>query len=412
MGLSFRAKILRFKAKTDKERSAKDCQAEPRSRAGMNRLNLYLFRQLLIAFAFASGAVTFVILFTQSFRLLTLVIDNSSTMFIFFHLMALSIPTFLPLVLPLGLGVAVLFVYHKLAIDSELVVMRAVGISPMRQALPALVLTGLVLIIGYMLTMWITPVANRDLVALEYHMRDNMAVLLSRPGNFNDITDGLTFYARARGSGGALEGILMHDVRRPDSPVTIMADRGQVVDNDGQPQLVIFDGRRQEMNEATGQLSQLAFDQYVLDINALRSNSAATRLPDPREQTVTELLNPSPEMLSQRASRGRLIAELHQRLSSPLLALSYTLIGLATILAGEFNRRGMSRRIMFAAVAIIAVQAATMSLNSLIVKGSWLAFAFYIVILAPVAVCFAIINMERLRRTAGVAMITSEAAAS
>src|ERR1700691_424796 len=110
-----------------------------KNRISVNRLDLYMFRQLVTAFLFAGLAVTFVILFTQSFRLLSLVIDNSATMLFFFRLMALSVPTFLPLVLPLGLGVAVLFVYHKLAVDSELVVMRAAGVSPMRQALPAFV---------------------------------------------------------------------------------------------------------------------------------------------------------------------------------------------------------------------------------------------------------------------------------
>src|ERR1700759_1842469 len=120
----------------------------------MNRLSFYVFRQLVIAFVFAASAVTFVVLFTQSFRLLTLVIDNSSTMWFFFRLMALSVPTFLPLVLPLGLGVAVLFVYHRLAIDSELVVMRAVGVSPMRQARPALMLAALVMLVCYVMTLW------------------------------------------------------------------------------------------------------------------------------------------------------------------------------------------------------------------------------------------------------------------
>ncbi len=128
----------------------------------MNRLNLYLFRQLLFATVFADAAVTFVILFTQSFRLLTLVIDNSSTMLVFFRLMALSVPTFLPLVLPIGLGVAVLFVYHKLAVDSELVVMRAVGISPMRQAAPAFILGGIVTAVCFVLTLWISPAAHRN----------------------------------------------------------------------------------------------------------------------------------------------------------------------------------------------------------------------------------------------------------
>ena len=59
----------------------------------MRSLNLYLFRQLASAFLFAAVAVTFVMLFTESFRMLSLVIDNSSTLLIFFQLMALSVPT-------------------------------------------------------------------------------------------------------------------------------------------------------------------------------------------------------------------------------------------------------------------------------------------------------------------------------
>jgi len=367
----------------------------------MNRLSLYLFRQLLTAFLFATAAVSFVVLFTQSFRILSLVIDNSSTLWIFFQLMALSVPTFLPLVLPLGLGVAVIFVYNKLAIDSELVVMRAAGISPLRQAKPALILAGTVTVVCLVLTLWLTPAANRDLVALQYRVRDGYAVFLARPGNFNDITDGLTFYARKRGAEGALEGILIHDVRRAEAPVTIMANTGQVMDNNGQPQIVIFNGRRQEMNIETGKLSELAFDQYVLDLNALRSASIP-RLPDPREQTVGELLNPTDEMVRARASREHLLTELHQRLASPLLALSFTFVGLAAILAGEFNRRGMGKRILIAAIVIIAAQAGFMSMGGVVVKNIWLASLLYLLPLAPIPFCLGLINNETLRQPSSV----------
>lgn len=366
----------------------------------MNRLGFYLFRQLSNAFIFASAAVAFVILFTQSFRLLSLVIDNSSTLWIFFKLMGLSVPTFLPLVLPIGLGVAIVFVYHKLAIDSELVVMRAAGISPMRQARPALMLAGIALIICYALTLWITPAANRSLVDLQYEVRDSYAVFLARPGNFNDITDGLTFYARRRGTNGALEGILIHDVRNPQGPVTIMADSGQVVtSNDNQPQIVVFNGRRQEMDLATGKLSELSFDQYVLDLNALR-NTSSHRLPDPREQTISELLNPSYEMIHGRTTQGHLYAELNQRFATPLLALSYALIGLAAILAGEFNRRGMGRRILIAGLAIIVVQAIFMSINNLVPRDLWFAIALYLSALLPVVAGFVLLNADYWRRRA------------
>lgn len=368
----------------------------------MNRLNIYLVRQIGVAFLFAGAAVSAVVLFTQSFRIMSMVVQNAATAWMFVRLMALSIPTFLPLVLPLGLAVAIVFVYNKLAVDSELVVMRAAGMSPVRQARPAILLALGVTAACFILTLWLTPYANRTMVAAQYDMRDSYAVLLARPGNFNDITDGVTFYARERGHGGTLEGILLHDVRKAENPITIMAERGEVVVADGKPRLVIYNGRRQEVNVASGQITQLAFDQYMLDIEAMRANEG-TRLPDAREQTIDELLHPSAEMLSIRTTRERLLAELHQRLASPLLAFSFALIGLAAILSGEFNRRGMTQRILSAAAAVIAVQAAMMVMNGMVAKNIWLAFMLYVIALAPGAIAYALLTAEPRRSGASIA---------
>ena len=343
----------------------------------MPRLSFYLFRQLLTGFVFASAAVTLVVLFTQLFRLLSLVIDNASSLWIFFELMALTVPTFLPLVLPISLGISVLFVFHKLAVDSELVVMRAAGVSPLRQALPAVLLSVLVALFCYALTLWLTPMANRQLVAIQYQVRNDYAVLLSRPGNFNDMAAGVTFYAHSRGPEGTLEGIFMHDVRKPDMPVTIMAEAGRIDDGGGVPKIIVYNGRRQELDRTTGKLAELSFQQYVIGLDDLRS-TATSRLADPREQTVTELLNPSVEMLKSRASREHLRAEFHQRLASPLLALAYTLMGLVALLVGDFNRRGMGPRILVAVLALVTVQASMMSVNSAAAHHEELVFLFYL----------------------------------
>jgi len=359
----------------------------------MTKLDRYLMRQLAVAFLFAATAVSFVVLFSQLFRLLSLVIDNSATMMIFVKLMGLTIPAFLPLVLPLAFGAATLFVYHKLATDSELIVMRASGISPMRQAAPALMLGAVIAVLCAALTLWLTPVANKTLVALQYQVKNSYAVFLSRPGYFNDITDGLTFYARRRGSGGALEGILIHDVRNPKVPVTTMAATGQVTNSNGQPQIVIFNGRRQELDVATGKLNELGFDQYVLDLNALRS-ATTPRLPDPREQTVGELLHPSESMLKFRTTSDHLLAELHQRLAVPLLVFSFVLIGLAAILAGEFNRRGLTQRVLAAIVAIIVTQATFMSMSGMVAHHINLAFLLYIVAAVPIPACYSLLSFE------------------
>ena len=362
----------------------------------MNQIDRYLMRQLLIAFLFATIAVSFVVLFSQMFRLLSLVINNSGTIWIFIKLMLLTIPAFLPTVLPLAFGTATLFVYHKLAADSELVIMRSAGLGPLRQAAPALALGTVVAVLCAALTLWLTPIANRNMVAVEYEVRNGYAVFLSRPGYFNDITDGLTFYARQRGSGGALEGILIHDVRKPDVPVTTMAATGQVLENNGQPQIVIFNGRRQEMDVKTGKLSELGFDQYVLDLNALRSSSTA-RLPDPREETVVELLHPSEAMLKFRTTHEHLMAELHQRIAIPLLVISFAMIGVAAILAGEFNRRGLTRRMLGAVCAIIITQATFMSMVGMVSHRIWLAFLLYVIAIAPMMACFSLLNFNSWR---------------
>ena len=354
-------------------------------------LTLYLLRQLVVAFAFATGAVTFVVLFAQSFRLLSLVVENSATMFVFFQLMGLLALTVLPLIMPLGLGTATVFVYNKMATDSELTVMRSAGLGPMRLVTPALILATAVTLLCLVLTLWVAPAANRSLISLQNKMRASYAVFLSHPGSFNDLSEGLTFYADKRGANGSLQGILIHDVRQPDNPTTTMASTGQVVENDGQTHMIIFNGRRQEFDRATGKLSELMFDQYVLDLAALR-NTPSGRLTDPREQSVTELLNPSPEMLRVRGPMAHFLGELNARFATPLLSFSYTLIGLTSILVGAFNRRGIGGRILSGALAIIITQASFMTLNGLVARDTSLTVLLYAVAVLPALIGLVLLN--------------------
>jgi lipopolysaccharide export system permease protein len=249
----------------------------------MHRLDLYLIRQIAIACLFIALAVVLVMLFAVSFRLLSLVIDSAATATIFLHLMALTAPTFLPLVLPIALPVAVVFIYNKLSIDSEIVVMRTAGLSPLRLAWPVFFCGGVLAILGMIITMQIAPWANRELVKLQYEVRNNYSSLLIRPNTFNDIATGLTFFTRGRDREGGLEGILIHDTRKPDVTVTVMADRGTIVSSpDGEPKIVVFNGVRQEYDRMQNRLNQLDFENYTFDLSLLAGN-VSNRTPDARE---------------------------------------------------------------------------------------------------------------------------------
>lgn len=336
-------------------------------------------------------AVTFVVLFTQSFRALSFVIDNSSTLGVFLQLMGLTVPTFLPLIVPISLGVAVLFIYYKFAVDSELVVMRAAGISPLRLAGPALILASMVALGGYGLTLWVTPAANRALVTLQYKVRDDFSAFMIRPGAFNDLAEGLTFYARRRGGAGGFEDILVHDVRQADTPVTVMAEKGQFFIENSVPQVVVFNGRRQEIDVESGRLQELNFERYVIDLHLLKNNKG-DRVSEPREMRMPDLWRAVLQKDGAIKTKGNARSELHQRVAAPLLAFTFAMIAVTVILVGDFNRRGMSRRVFLAAAAIVIVQAAMISLVTQTARYAWIAPLLYIVILAPIPFCLLLLD--------------------
>ena len=350
----------------------------------MNRVSFYLFRQILLSVLFSCLAITIVIWFSQSIKLLALVINNGGTLWSFLKLMILILPTFLPLVLPLSLMVGALFVYHRMIMESELVVMQASGMGPMALTTPALYVGIVVALIGYALSTWIAPIANHELVRLQYQIRDDHSILLLRTGSFNDIKQGLTFYARERGREGEMLGILIHDTRIAEKPITIMSESGELLHGPNGPQVLVKNGVRQDVDRKTGALSQLTFDSYMVDLGALDDNFS-TRWREPRERMMGELLNPDPADL-RIATTTQFLSEFHMRLTMPFLSITFVLISCMFVLTGSFDRRGINMKIIMAATSVIILEATMLSVVNLITKQIWFVVGLYIIALVPIPI--------------------------
>lgn len=352
----------------------------------MTRIGRYLFRTLFITSFFATLAVTMTIWVTQSLKLLDMVINAGAPFTVFLWMMALTVPTFLGVILPIALVGALLFSYNRMIMDSELVVMRAVGMGPWRLAAPALALGGTVVLLVYFLNIYAAPYANRELVRLQYAVRHEFATILIREGAFNDISDGLTVYLRKRLDSGEMQGLLVHDTRQPGKDISIMAQRGVMADSPGGIKVIMLDGLRQEVEAKTGKVSELYFDRYLVDFQ-VGDDKPQERLVDPRERPMSELINPPPDMAGNPYMVKQFTAELHMRLSTPLLALSFTMIALAALLCGDYNRRGQNKRIIAAAVLVILLQSASLGLTSLAGKSSLVIPFMYLLYLAPMVPC-------------------------
>ncbi len=319
----------------------------------MSRLTRYILSQLILPILFISVALVGVVWLTQSLRFVDLIVNRGLSVNHFLYLTVLLLPGILAVILPVALLCGVLFTYHRLSFDSEIVVMKAVGLSPRALATPAVVIALFVTVATYGLTLYLQPLGFRTFKDQQFTIRHNHATVLMREGTFNSVIKDVTVYVRER-RGGELRGILVHDNREPDRPTTVMAERAVLVQTPAGPRFVMENGNRQERRRDSDQLSLLYFDRYVLDL-ALIAEFPDTRWREPGERYIGELLFPGDSEAANRARR-ELRAEAHKRFVTPLYGIAFVLIALAAVLSGEFDRRYEWRRILFAAVGAAAVQ--------------------------------------------------------
>lgn len=348
----------------------------------MQGLDRYVLRQILGSMAFVTVAVTTAIYLSQSLRLIDLIINRGVSITTFLYMTMLMLPNFLVIVLPISLFSAIAFVYNRLTTESELVVMRAVGRSPLALGRPALLVAILTTFVGYALTIYLMPASFRAFKDLQFRIRNEYSSILLQEGVFNTIADNLTVYVRARSPNGQLEGILVQDDRIPSRPITAMAESGAIVQTPDGPRVLMENGNRQEVAKDTGKLSLLYFDRYTLDVST-DQESLENRWLEPRERYLSELFWPS-DNPDDVANYYKLRAEGHQRLISPLYALGFTLIGLALLISGEYNRRGQARQLLYGALAVVIIQALGLGLNNLAARVPALVPLMYANALLPV----------------------------
>ena len=200
---------------------------------------------------------------------------------------------------------------------------------------------------------------------MEYAVKNDYSQLFLREGAFNDIGERLSVYVRNRDREGNLHGILIHDARVPGKPVTIIGESAVMVPGEAGARFVVFNGNRQEKDQAKDRLSELFFDRYAIDIKVQTSTQGGERWPDARERSTAELLEPSQELAQYDRIIMQMRAELHHRLSSPLYSLAFAVVALASLLSGEFNRRGQASRVTLAILTVVVLQAASLGLTSL-----------------------------------------------
>ena len=345
----------------------------------MRGITRYVLKLTLANMVFVAAGFTAAVWLVQSARLIDLIVIRGLSTGLFAYLALLTLPRFIVVVLPIAVFIAVLFSYNRLLAESELVVMRAAGMSQAELARPALIAGAVAMLILASMSVYFLPAANRAFKDLQFEIRNRFASALLQDGVFNTLSDSLTIYMRSRDANGELVGLLIHDTRDPEKPITILAERGAFADTDGGPRLLMVNGSRQQLDRATGKLSVLSFEKYTLDLAAFH-DAPGLRERQPDERYLYELLFPA----DQHRSDAALLIEANFRLITPLSALTLAVIPVACLLTGEFNRRGQTRRVLVAVLLAFLFEALDIGLKNLAGRTVIAVPFLYLNVMAPI----------------------------
>ena len=348
-------------------------------------MNKYITRQLIISTLVVGSVMTGVMWLFIAVRAVEHIINRGVSVKIFLYLSMLQIPNFIVHIIPFSVFIATLFVYSRLNSDREIIVLQAAGVSPLSLAKPALTIASLAVLIGYCMSLYVTPKSYQGFRNLQWDIRYSFAHVLLKEGVFNSISDKLTIFIRERKGESELRGILYHDTTKIDTPVTILAKRGLLTKNTNGARVTVFEGNRQEIQTKNNNLSILYFDRYTIDLSGI-TPKPSSRFREARERMVDELLNLKIQDVGNPRDFGKFKAEAHQRLTAPIKTLVFTLIALVCLLLGDFSRRGQAKRIILASVIFFTVWVGNLGMINLSAKNLQVIPFIYVFALTPILV--------------------------
>ncbi len=335
----------------------------------MRGVSLYIMRQIAWPLAFATLTLTGVIWLTQSLRFIDRIVNNNLAFSDFFYLTILVLPNIIAIILPVAAFCATLYAFNRLVVDSEIVVLSAAGFSRLALARPALYISAIVMLAMYAILLYLMPLGSRTLRETQYQFRNDLAGMAILEGVFNTPTANLTVYVRERDTNGDMIGVLVHDNRDTAQPITMMAERATLVRTPQGPRLYMVNGNRQQISADRQSLSLLYFDNYSLDLESY-AQKEAQGWREPSERYLNQLFWPDLSNADDRANYGKLIVEGHRRLVTPLYAPALILIAIASVIGGEFNRRGQGQRLAVGAAVAILLQVLSLGVTQLATKAA------------------------------------------
>lgn len=321
----------------------------------MGSINRYIFRTTGGAFLVVLASLTAVIWITQALREIDLLTSQGQSILVFLGITSLIIPLLVMVIAPIALVIAIAHSLHKLTNDSEIIVMNAAGISPWALYRALLPVTLLVALLVTAIGAYLAPQSYRLLRQWIAEVRANLVNNIVQPGRFLTIENGVTMHIRARQSNGQLAGVFLDDRRNPAERNTILADLGDVLQNESGTFLLLRSGTIHRYETEPREPNVVTFDSYAIDLSRFSGGPLNVRY-SLRERFLWQLIWPDPKDTEYVERPGHYRAELFDRLMGPVYPFAFATIAFAFLGMPRTTRQNRSMSMVATIVGVLVLR--------------------------------------------------------
>lgn len=194
------------------------------------RIDQYVLSEVLGPLLGSVAVFCFILLMFQMLRIADSLIIHGAPIMILLKIVGLMLLSFLQMVIPISFLISVLIAFGRLSSDSELVAMKANGISIDRLAKPVLILSLVVSVLSLGLNLDWLPKVDRELKKTFIRLTNTKAVSAIREGTFTTGFFDLLIYAdKVDNDINRLEKVFIFDERNKKNPLTVVAREGALV---------------------------------------------------------------------------------------------------------------------------------------------------------------------------------------
>jgi LPS export ABC transporter permease LptG/LPS export ABC transporter permease LptF len=330
-------------------------------------LDRYVAREIWPPTGLGLMLFTFILLLDQISNLMKVLVSRGADLATVVRAFSYLLPSIFSVTIPMAFLLGVLLAFGRMASDSEIVALRASGVSPLSLLRPVVSLSLVTAFLTFYVYAVLGPAANQAYREIIFALIVSRARNDVQPRVFNDdlIPGGtmVLYVSDIAAETGQWKDVFIHDTRNPQQPKVILARGGQLTIDKERKRVGLDLQNGVSYTFQVSQASEIGADHFATGYFPFAYEEFFPKLPlakGDRELTMGELSQRVRDLRAQgkpKTESARYEVEWHKKLAIPTACFVFGLLGLGLSLGSKKEARsaafGLSIGVIFVYYVLI-----------------------------------------------------------